>query len=65
VDALSTQISQTVSRIAELLRIDLAVVALRAVQVAGVLALALHLGSGDALLQLFAARSEESSANPR
>jgi hypothetical protein len=48
-----------------LLRIDLAVVALRAVQVAGVLALALHLGSGDALLQLFAARSEESSANPR
>lgn len=65
VDALSAQISQTVSRIAELLRIDLAVVALKAVQVAGVLAPASHLGSGDALLQLFASRSEESSANPR
>lgn len=38
--ALSAQVSQTVSRIAELLRIDLAVVALRAVQVAGVVALA-------------------------
>lgn len=40
VGALLAQVSQTVSRIAELLRIDLAVVAQRTLQVAGVLALA-------------------------
>lgn len=104
VGAFTAQISQTVSRIADLLRIDLAVAAQRAVQVAGVLVLAwalfrglkgkqwevgrelrrrlknrfdregieipfpqrtLHLGGGDALLQLFAARSDKSSATRR
>lgn len=40
VGALFAQVSQTVSRVAELLRIDLAVVAQRALQIAGVLALA-------------------------